>query len=188
MRIHINLASDPFRRDRPFLVAAWVLGSVLSLLLITLIIQAFAFRDDAKEARAAVEQARQQLSVLQTEQARLEGIMRRPDSSEVIERSVFLNQLLLRKGISWTRIFSSLEKVVPHTVRLVNIRPQVTGENNVQLDMVVGCLTPEPVIDMLMKMEASPLFGATQVTSILPPSQSEPLYRYRVMVNYIQRL
>ncbi len=188
MRIDVNLASDPFRRDRPFLVGVWILNAILSLLLVTLGYLAFAYRDDAAEARAAVEQDRRQLSTLQAERARLEGVLRRPENGEVIERSVFLNQLLLRKGISWTRIFSSLEKVVPNSVRLVNIRPQVTGENNVQLDMVVGCQTPEPVIDMLRRMEGSPLFGATQVTSILPPSQSEPLYRYRVLVNYTQRL
>lgn len=188
MRININLASEPFRRDRPFLVAAWSLGAILSLLLITLTVLAFGYRDDAKEARVGVERARGDLTKLEAEQARLEGVLRRPENGEVIERSVFLNQLLLRKGISWTRIFSSLEQVVPGNVRLVNIRPQVTGENNVQLDMVVGSQTPEPVIEMLMKMEASPLFGATQVTSILPPSQTEPLYRYRVMVNYTQRL
>lgn len=188
MRINVNLASDPFRRDRPFIVASWALGIVLGLMLAVLTVLALATRDDAAEARAEVEKARRDLQRVQTEQAKLEAELRRPENGEVIERSVFLNQLLLRKGISWTRIFSSLETVIPHNVRLVNIRPQVTSENQVQLDMVVGCQAPEPVIEMLMKMEASASFGATQVTSILPPSSTEPLYRYRVTVNYTQRL
>lgn len=188
MRINVNLASDPFRRDRPFMVAAWTLGIMLTMLLAALAYLATASRDDATEARAAAEKARTDLAALDAERAKLESVLRRPENGEVIERSVFLNQLLLRKSISWTRIFSSLEQVVPHNVRLVNIRPQVTGENSVQLDMVVGSEAPDPVIEMLRKMEASPLFGSTQVTSILPPSQTEPLYRYRVMVNYSQRL
>jgi type IV pilus assembly protein PilN len=188
MRINLNLASDPFRRDRPFIVAAWALGSILSLMLVALTFLALATRDDASEARVEVEKARAELAKAQAERARLETELRRPDNGEVIERSVFLNQLLTRKGISWTRIFSSLEQVLPYNVRLVNVRPQVTSENLVQLDMVVGCQAPEPVIEMLMKMEASPSFGATQVTSILPPSSTEPLYRYRVTVNYTQRL
>ena len=39
-----------------------------------------------------------------------------------------------------------------------------------------------------MRLEASPQFGATQVNNWLPPSQTEPLYRYRVSVNYAQKL
>ena len=41
----------------------------------------------------------------------------------MLERSVFLNALLYRKGISWTRIFADLEKVVPHNVRIMSDPP-----------------------------------------------------------------
>ena len=47
------------------------------------------------------------------EQAQLDAVLRKPENAEVLERSVFLNALLVRKGISWTRIFADLEKVLP---------------------------------------------------------------------------
>ncbi len=106
----------------------------------------------------------------------------------MIERNAFLNVLLYRKGISWTRIFEDLEGALPHNVRLVSVRPQVTANNDLILDMVVGAASNEPVIELLKRLESSPLFGATSVQSWLPPSQNEPLYRYRVSVNYVQKL
>ena len=60
--------------------------------------------------------------------------------------------------------------------------------NTVQLDMIVGASAPEPVIDLLKKLEGSPLFSGTALISSQPPSQNEPLYRYRVSVSYAQKL
>ncbi|MBI3470049.1 MAG: hypothetical protein HY013_01680 [Candidatus Solibacter usitatus] len=90
--------------------------------------------------------------------------------------------------ISWTRIFGELEQVLPHNVRIISVRPQVTPQNEIYLEMVVGSLAPEPIIEMLMRLESSEQFGATLVNNWLPPSQTEPLYRYRVSVNYAQKL
>ena len=54
--------------------------------------------------------------------------------------------------------------------------------------MVVGSQSPEPVIDLLKRLENSTLFGATSLLSSQPPAQNEPLYRYRLSVSYAQKL
>ena len=54
--------------------------------------------------------------------------------------------------------------------------------------MTVGAESPEPVIDLLKKLADSRLFGPAYLHSSLPPSQTEPLYRYRVSVTYAQKL
>lgn len=188
MRIGINLSSEPFRRDRPWIVASVLMGGLLTMTLAVLTYSAVMGRDEALEARQEAAKAQRQLEALAGEQTKLELALRRPENGEVIERSVFLNQLLLRKGISWTRIFADLEKVMPGNVRLISVRPQITPANEVYLEMVVGAQTSEPVIEMLMKMESSEQFGATHVANMVPPSQTEPLFRYRVNVNYVQKL
>jgi hypothetical protein len=186
-RITINLASDPFRRDRP-IIAAGIFASVLLLGTLGLFAWLTAHgRTTVEETQRALERARARAQAQVNEQARLEATLRRPENAEVLERSVFLNLLLLRKGISWTQLFSDLEAVMPHDVRLISVRPQVFGQNEVLLDMVVGSKSSEPVIQMLMRLEASPVFGATAVTNSLPPSLTDPLYRYRVNVNYAQK-
>ena len=84
--------------------------------------------------------------------------------------------------------FGDLEQVMPYNVRLVSVRPQVTGRNEIQLEMVVGSQTVEPVIDLMRRLEQSPVFGGMQLHNSIPPSQSEPLMRYRISVNYAQKL
>jgi type IV pilus assembly protein PilN len=54
--------------------------------------------------------------------------------------------------------------------------------------MWVASQSTEPVLEFVMQLEQSPVFGATTVHNSMPPSQNEPLYRYRVSVNYAQKL
>jgi type IV pilus assembly protein PilN len=188
MRISLNLSSEPFRRDRPILLASTFLGVLLAALLVLLISLAVVERGHVAETRAAIDQLEKQLRAITAEQARLEAVLGRPENAEVLDLVGFINTLLYRKGISWTKIFSDLADVVPHNVRLISVRPQVSAKNEILLDMVVGSQSQTPVVDMLKRMESSPMFGDTAVHSWLPPAQTEPLYRYRVSVNYAQKL
>jgi len=187
-RASINLASEPFRRDRPALLASAAVSVLLIAALAALISLAATERGRAAETSRTLERLRAQLRTLTAEQARLEGALRQPGNAEVLERSRFLNNLLQRKGISWTRIFDDLEKVIPHNVRLFAVRPQVNSQNQIYLDMVVGAESGPPVVEMLKRLEAAPEFGDTYIHNTVPPSPSEPLVRYRVTVNYAQKL
>ena len=189
IRIPVNLASDPFRRDRPILVASAALGLALLFALVLQIGAIVSARNQAAETRTMLDKLDKQLSAVKTEQARLDGTLSKPENAEVLDRSQFLNSLIERKSISWTRIFSDLEKVVPYQVRLVAIRlPQVDSQNQVLLDMVVGADSPGPVFELLKHLETSPQFGPTSVINSLPPSQTDKLWKYRVSVSYAQKL
>jgi len=184
MRISVNLASEPFRRDRPMVAASIAVGLALAILLAMLVSLAILERGAAAQTRLDIARLEKQMQQMTQEQGQLEAALRRPENAEVLNEVLFINSLLYRKGISWTEIFSDLESVMPYNVRLISIHPQVDAHNEVLLDMVVGAQTQLPVIDMLKRMENSPLFGSTEVHNWLPPSQTEPLYRYRVTVNY----
>jgi type IV pilus assembly protein PilN len=188
VKIAINLATQPLRRDRPMIIASTAAAVALLGLLGLLITLVFLERDQMRETRTDIARLENELRALSAEQSRVETVLRRPENAEVLERSLFLNALLYRKGISWTRIFADLEKTLPHNVRLMSIRPTVNSRNEITLEMNVGAETTQPVVEMLMRLESSNVFGATVVHSMLPPSQTDPLYRYRVSVNYAQRL
>lgn len=187
-RLRINLASEPFRRDRPLVVASVLLAVLLAGALALMIRLAVVEHADMTDSREMVAKLDAQARRLASEQANLEAVIRRPGNAEVLERSLLLNTLLQRKGISWTKIFADLEEVLPHNVRLVSVRPEVNAQNEISLQMVVGAASSEPVLQLLMTLEQSPRFGPTSLHNWLPPSQNEPLYRYRVSVNYLQKL
>ena len=188
MRIPINLASQPFRRDRAVLVASAALGVLLIVLLVFLLSLNSLESGQAAQTRQELARLDSRIRALSAQQARQDAILRKPENAEVLERSLFLNALLYRKGISWTRIFADLEKVVPYNVRIMAIRPSISGQNQVSLDMNVGSETPAAIIDLLKSLESSPSFGAVYSHSLLPPTQTDKLYRCRVSVNYVQKL
>jgi hypothetical protein len=189
LRVPINLASEPFRRDRQTLVVSASIAIVLGLLLIYQVIAILSERHQAADIRIAIVHQDERLKTIAAQQAKLNATLRRPENSEVLERSLFLNTLIDRKAISWTRIFADLEKVMPYNVRLVSVRlPEVDSNNQVLLDMVVGSKDVPPILDLLKKLEGSPQFGPTSVQSSSPPSQTDPFYRYHVTVSYAQKL
>jgi hypothetical protein len=54
--------------------------------------------------------------------------------------------------------------------------------------MTVGAEAPLPVIELLKNLESSPSFGQVYSHSLLPPTQTDKMYRCRVSVNYVQKL
>ncbi len=190
MRLPINLASEPFRRDRHVIAGLSLACVILTCSLVVLVVMAVSARNRAAAMRDEVDRLSRAQRSLDSQQSQLDGRLRMPANSAVLERSVLLNTLLERKAISWTRIFSDLEKVLPANVRLISIRlPRVNGQaQGVTLDMIVGSKSPEPVLNFLRRLEGSPLFGPAAVSSFLAPNQNEPLSRYRVSVNYAQKL
>ncbi len=187
MKLPINLASQPFRRDRAMLAASIAVSLLLVGTLGVLISLALLDRAQLADVRGDVSHLNAQIRQVQAEQAKFDTILRRPENAEVLEQSVFINALLRRKGISWTQIFVDLEKVLPYNVRIIQIRPVVDGQNHVTLDMQLGSDSPAPVIETLKVLAAAP-FGSPEMLSQQPPTQAEPLWRYRMSVNYDQKL
>jgi type IV pilus assembly protein PilN len=188
MRIPVNLASEPFRRDRAMLVASGAVGALMAVVLAMLVSLALSERALMADSLAETERIEGELRRLNAEQGRLTAILRKPENAEVLDRSLFLNTLIYRKGISWTRIFADLESMTPYNVRIISIRPQLDPRNRVFLDMVIGAEGTGPVLDFLRKLEGSELFGATAVENSLAPTQTEPLFRYRISVSYARQL
>jgi len=188
MKIPINLASEPFRRDRAMLIASAAVALLMAATLAVLVSLARADSLQLADVRREVAQLRSQIAAASRKQAGFEAIIRKPENAQVLETSVFLNSLLSRKGISWTRVLADLEKTMPPNVRMLNIQPYVTGRNQVVLSLQVGSEGPEPVIQFYKALEASDVFGEVSQNTYQPPSQSEPLYRYRFTVNYAQKL
>jgi hypothetical protein len=189
VKIPVNLSSDPFRRDRSMLVASGTCGVLLTALLGVLVFLVVGERSRAKEARVTVDRLNSEVRSISAEQARLDATLRQPANAEVLQRSLLLNTLVERKSISWTRIFADLEGVTPYNVKIIQVRlPQINSHNEVTLDMIIGAQEPLPVFEFLKRLETSPLFGPTTVHASQPPTQNEPLYRYRVCVDYAQKL
>jgi hypothetical protein len=188
MKIPVNLSSQPFRRDRALVVASAVVSVMLAGTLGLLISLALADNRQLADVRRDVARLNLQVQNLSREQGKLDQVLHQPANAEVLERSVFLNSLLLRKGVSWNRIFNDLEKVVPYNVRLIRIHPSIDSRDHVTVDMQIASDTPGPVYELLKALGESPLFEPPHPSTVLGPSQAEPFYRATIGVTYVQKL
>jgi type IV pilus assembly protein PilN len=74
-------------------------------------------------------------------------------------------------------------------VRIISVRlPQITSQGEVVLDVEVGAKEVAPIGVFLNRLVKSPLFGPVEGKSTQPPTQQEPIYKYRFTVNYAQKL
>jgi type IV pilus assembly protein PilN len=188
MKIAINLASQPFRRDRAMVVASSLVCVLLVASLGVLIRLANEDNMQLADVRHEVALLRRQVQTLNGQQAQFNAVIHKPENETVLERSVFINTLLLRKGISWNRIFTDLEKTLPYNVKLTRISPSVDEQGRVTLDMTLAADKVNPMVEALKAFQDSALFGAVEWKTITPPSQTEPLYRLALSVTYAQKL
>jgi Tfp pilus assembly protein PilN len=188
VRIPVNLSTEPFRHDRAAVVVSAVCSVLLVGLLGVMVYLILGERTRAAENRDAVARLSAQVEAAKLEQSKVDATLREPMNAEVLQQSVLLNALVERKSISWTRLFADIEGVLPGNVRLIQIRlPQVNSRNEVTLDMEVGAQQPSQATEFTSRLRDSPLFGPANLLRSDPPSQNEPLYRYRLTVSYGQK-
>ena len=188
MKIPINLASQPFRRDRAMIMASAAVSAALLVTLALLVYLASLDRAQLADLRKDLARLNGQVRTVSTEKAKLDSVLRKPENAVVLETSQMINNLLIYKGVSWSKLFSDLEKTVPFNVKVVSLHPSVNAESKVSLDMMVASESPEALIQCLQALENSPVFGEVVPLNRLTPSQSEPLYRFHLTVNYAQKL
>jgi Tfp pilus assembly protein PilN len=186
--IPINLAREPFRRDRPIFIASVSVGVLLVFSLAFLIWFAVSERSSARQTSAQLASTNAQLRNIRAEQAKLDAQTRRPEYAIVFDRNILINELIRRKAISWTRIFADLATVLPENVRVTAIRPTVNSLDQLSLDMTVEADAAPQVIAFVAKLEGSAVFGSTEVSNFTSPNQNDPYVHYRISVNYAQKL
>jgi hypothetical protein len=188
MKIPINIASQPFRRDRPMIAAYLAVSAVLAITLGALVIFIHQNGQQLVGMHQEIAQLNRQIHTASVEGTRLDGIMRRPQNSSVLEWSVLINTLIYQKAISWSLLLADLEKTLPYDVKVVALHPQVDTLNHVKLDITIGADKIPSIVMAIQALERSPSFGTVKPGSTFPPTQAEPLNRYRFTVNYAQKL
>jgi type IV pilus assembly protein PilN len=188
MKIPINIASQPFRRDRPMVAAYIAISALLAIMLAALVIFIQQNGQQLVGMHQDIARLNRQIHTVSIERTRLDGIMRQPQNSSVLEWSVLINTMIYQKAISWSLLFADLEKTLPYDVKVVALHPQVDTLNHVKLDITLGADKLGSIVLAVLALEHSPAFGAVKPGSTFPPTQAEPLYRYRFTVNYAQKL
>lgn len=188
MRANLNLATRSFGWARLFWMTSATTAAVLAITALALVGIWFQNREPPPEASAAELRLGGELSEIEAAERELAAWLRQPETIEIYDRSYFLNQILLRKGISWTKTFVDLESILPPRVLMMQIRPEIGFDNRIDLEMLVGAETPADFIEFLKAIEGAEMFGAPDVRGYSPPNENQPFFRYELAVRYEQQL
>ncbi len=163
-RYRFNLAERPFRRYR---AANLVLAGTFVALAGFGGWQFFAYQAASSELaglRAGQQVALEEWNVLGARVAEFELRLGRPDSAAAAEEVRFLNQILARKGFSWTTLLLDMEETMPRWVYLVSLAPGINGFGDVRLRMEARGRSVDDLSRFLSDLENSPAFSNVVVS------------------------
>ncbi len=165
MRLNINLASQPYeaarfyRRRMGTLVVAL---AVLTLLLVGYIVYQ---RSQSRGINKQIAEVRSEIDGLDSEEAQARALLNKPENRDVADQSEFLNELFVRKALSWTRVFTEMEKIVPPNLHVVSMKPEYTKTNDLMIRVVVATDSRDRAVELVRRMEKSKHFRQSQVVA-----------------------
>lgn len=162
MHFKINLASQPFEDAGQFYRRWGLIVSLLLLLAAGLSYTTFVSWNRYRFVNADINRERATLAQLDKQTTDDVAILNQPQNSDVRRRSAFLNELIERKAISWTHIFSDLEKIMPAELHVVTIQPKTEG-GDILLQMTVVGRSRERALELVRRMEQSNSFRDAQI-------------------------
>ena len=165
MRLNINLASQPYevaqayRRRMTRVIAA--LGLIAALLVGYIVYQ----RQHSRGINRQLAETQQQIHSLEAEEAQARAILNKPANRVIADQSDFLNQLFARKSLSWTRIFTEMERIVPAGLHVVSMKPEYTKAGDLVVHVVVATDSRDRAVEMVRHMETSSHLRQAQIVA-----------------------
>ena len=163
MRLNINLATRPYEDAGQFWTR-WGLGvSLLGLL--TLVLLSFAVHGWVKagQDRHTIQRLEQQIAERDDERAKAQAYLDREENRSTRDQSQFLNGLIQRKSFSWTRVFEDLERVMPPSLHVVSLKPEINDQDQLELEMKVAGDNRNAAVELVHRMEGSSRFQNPQL-------------------------
>jgi Tfp pilus assembly protein PilN len=160
----LNLSTQPFPAYRLTTIALICLLLVLGVVSVWQARGFIRYSNMARAISAEEQESRIEAEALAKRVGELESRLDRPESAAKLNEIGFLNRLILRKELSWTRLVGVLEDMVPDNVHLTSLAPDIGGDGAVTLRLQVRARSIGDVTEFVNRVETSPLFEYVSVT------------------------
>ncbi len=165
MRLNINLASQPYEVAREYKRRMTVLIAALAVAAVALLGYILYQRAHSRGINRQLAQVQAQIDSLNHEESQARAILNKPANHVIADQSEFLNELFARKSMSWTHIFTVMEKIVPPQLHVVSMKPEYSKTNDLVLHVVVATDSRDRAVEMVRNMENSSHFRLPQVVA-----------------------
>ncbi len=165
MRLKINLASQPYEVAREYQRRMTMVIAALGALAVLLGGYILYNRAHTRTINRQIASVQQQMAGLEREETQARAILNKPANRVIADQSDFLNELFARKSLSWTRIFTEMERIVPADLHVVSMKPEYTKTNDLVVHIVVATDSRDRAVEMVRHMEKSNHFRQAQVVA-----------------------
>ncbi len=159
----LNLSTRPFKPYRAINLGLLI---VLFILIAASAGQVYIYQQNSSLAasiRGDQQRIKAEADRLNREVQALGAKMYSANAATKMEEVEFLNQILLRKSFSWTRVFANLEEIMPDNVFLLNLRPFVDDAGKMGLNIEIRGKSHDDAVAFVRTLEESAIFGAVAV-------------------------
>jgi hypothetical protein len=156
-RFNLNLSTRPFPAYRLASLALVLFFVVISAVTIW---QLYSFRQYSsltKNIRDKEQAAREEKGSLTNVMSELGTRLDRPVTKDKLAEIDFLNNLIIRKHFSWTTVFANLESLIPDSVHLTTVAPEII-KDKVTLHLEIVCRSISDESEFIRRLQASPVF------------------------------
>lgn len=180
--LHLNLASRPYRNDRPFYAGVAALLLLLGFLMVKNIETAVDYFSATKNTRAEIAQLERQIAAEEKRAADLDAQIKRLDLRRLNTRVAYVNTQIATRAFSWSQLLSLLERVVPSDVRIKSLTPSISKDGSTHLQIECESKSQQGLITLLNRMLLDPHFVRPFPTS--ESLMENGLRRFSVEVDY----
>ena len=179
--LHLNLASRPYRDERPF-IAVVVVGSLLiAFLTLTNFDTWYEYRNETQDTRAKIATLEKQAADERARTNTLNQRIRAVDVKLLAKQTQFANTQLAQRAFSWSELLDQLERILPDYVRIVSITPSFEDNGLVKLSLQCVARDSTGLVSTLTRFNANPRFsGAFPLNEDHTPEG----YRFTITVSY----
>jgi type IV pilus assembly protein PilN len=165
MRLAINLATQPYEVAREYLRRMTMIIAALGILAVVLVGYIIYLRAHTRSINRQIASVQQQINSLDHEETQARAILNKPTNRVIADQSDFLNDLFARKSLSWTRLFTEMEKLVPPELHVVSMKPEYTKTNDLVLHVIVATDSRARAVELVRNMEKSNHFRQAQIVA-----------------------
>ena len=161
----LNLSTRPFRGYR---LQQLLLSMAFVALVATSVWQFIGFKQYSRltsQIRTDARNAQVDADVLGHQIDELDAKLSRPEAVNKLSEIQFLNGIIARKTFPWTRIFSDLEELMPETVHLVSLRPDVAENGTALLHIEVRARSVDDWAKFAAALQSVPAFDDLVVST-----------------------
>lgn len=164
-----NLARERFENSRP----VWVLGAVMACAALAMtahsVWEALGAKGVEMDQLTRVEQLRAEQTRLSREVERVERELAAVGWRKLRTETAALQDVVVQRRLSWSRMLADLERVLPWDVRLFSISPSPQKDGTLRLRLQAVAVSRESWLGFVARLFVDPAFSDP-----LPGSEDTP--------------